>query len=160
MRNIICLSILVVLFGGCTAVPKALPMKEGMLPDFRVSGEITIENTSEDEKLRAWTGSIVDFLSHELERRGAIVAGNAPIVLKLNLTDKKENQFYAYWAYKCTVFFVLETGGGYMRHFQIEDVSGLSVQRACNFSVTKAVAEILTDDIILEYIKAEKILYE
>ncbi|MDP8266460.1 MAG: hypothetical protein P9M07_05880 [Candidatus Aceula meridiana] len=157
MRKLIII-LMCLFFVGCASVPKALPMKREMLPNFRVSSEIAIKNVSEDKELKPWTNSIVEFLSSELKKRGAIITDNAQIVLKVDLTKRDQNQFYAYWATKCTISFFVETGDGYKRFLETYDVSG-DIQRACDFSITKGVAAILTDSRILEYIKAEKVSY-
>lgn len=145
----------IVSVSGCASVPTAFPMKPGMVEDFQVNQSITIQNTGDSEILKKWTASTIDFLVQELEARGATIVSNAPIVLKVGITDTHENAFFSYWAYRCSIFLKVETGKGYVKEFKIDDVSGSSLQRACNFCVTKSVAAILNDKKIFEYISNE-----
>lgn len=140
---------------GCATTPTALPMKLGMIADFKISQSITIQNTGNDEVMKKWTTAIIDCLSKELEKRGATITSNSPIVLKVRVIDKQQNPFFAYWAYKCYVTIEVETGTGYTKEFKIDDVSGISLQRACDFCITKSVAAILNDEKILNYLKNE-----
>lgn len=138
---------------GCATTPTAFPMKPGMIADFKINQSITIQNTGDSEVLKKWTAATIDFLSKELERKGATITSNSPIVLKVGVTRREQNAFYAYWAYKCYIFLKVETGKGYTKEFEINDVSGLSLQRACDFCITKAAAAILNDEKILNYLK-------
>ena len=142
---------------GCAVTPTALPMKPGMVSDYQVDQPITIENTQRsNEALTAWTGAVVDFLSEELSRRGASVTDDAAAVISVEVTDTYQNFFYAYWAYKCCVSFSATTGDEFERAFRVCDVSGSDLQRACNFCVTKAVAEILDDRHVRTYLTSKQ----
>lgn len=141
---------------GCATTPIGIPMKSGMVPYFQIDQSIAIQNTGDSEVLEKWSSATISFLSKELEKRGAKIISNSPIVLKVGVTERNQNGFYAYWAYKCSIVIKVETGDGYKQYFNIDDVSGLSLQRACNFCITKAVAAILNDQKILDYIKVGK----
>ena len=132
-------------------------MKPGMVSDYQVDQPITIENTQRSNKeLTAWTGAVVDFLSEELSQRGASVTDDAAAVIGVEVTDTYQNPFYAYWAYKCCVSFSVTTGDEYKRAFRVCDVSGFDLQRACNFCVTRAVAEILNDHHVRTYLTSKQ----
>ena len=155
MKKLIYLLFMVMLVGGCATTPTAFPMKPGMLADFKINQSITIQNTGTEESFINWTNSTIDCLSKEIEKRGASITNDSPIVLKIAVTNKHQNFFYAYWAYKCIISFRVETGSGYAKEFEIYDVSGLSLQRACDFCITKAVAAVLNDKNIVSYLKNE-----
>ena len=151
MKKILIL-LLISLIAGCATTPRPFPMKPNMVSDFHINQSITIKNTASSEVFIKWTNATIDFLAKELEAKGATVVDNATRVLKVRITKISQNAFWAYWACKCIIILTVETGDGYKKEFTVGNVSGLNLQRACDFCITKAVATILNDKEILRYI--------
>jgi uncharacterized lipoprotein YajG len=152
MKQISFLLISIFLISGCATTPTALPIKDGMLDDFSTSNSIYLVNTANTPELKKWTNSLITFLSKQLVSHGAKITPDSSRKLEIEIIDTYQNGVYAYWAYKCQLTIRVKTEDGYVNEFDIKDISGLSLQRACNFCVTKTVANILNDSKIREYL--------
>ncbi len=152
MKNFCFLLIMIFIVSGCAMTPIALPLKEGMLTEFHTNNSIALVNNANKPDLKNWTNSVISFLSEQLEKRGAKMSPDSSRKLEIEITKVNQNGIYMYWAYKCDLILRVETGDGYVNEFNIHDVSGLSLQKACNFCVTKTVVEILNDLKIREYL--------
>lgn len=156
MKKICFLLISIFLISGCATTPTALPFKDGMLNDFSTSNSIYLVNTAKTPELKDWTNSVITFLSDHLVSHGAKISPDSSRKLEIEIIDTYQNGLYAFWAYKCQLTIRIKTGDGYVNEFDVNDVSGLSLQRACNFCVTRSVAKILNDPKTREYLGLSK----
>ncbi len=154
MKKIIALLCLTVLIIGCASVPTGITMKSGAVPYYDVNQAITIKNIGVSEDLKKWSVAIISLLSTELEKRGAKITSDSPIVLKVGIT--KRSQIPAGLLF-CNIVTEVRTGDGYKKNFNVgtgSDVS-LTFQKSCNSCVIKTVAAILNNEKISDYIKSK-----
>lgn len=99
--------------------------------------------------LRLWTETSLGVSRTELIRRGVKVTDNAPKVLKLSL-----NRACLRWAFRdvgCFVDLKVETGDGYVAHFEIDNRS-IDIHDSCDGAITRAVAAMFNDTEIRAYL--------
>jgi hypothetical protein len=123
------------------------------------------------------TDTAVSLLSRELKKRGMTVrdVGNdVPKVLKLSVTDISVSPISAprylkillapmapipggttidYIGYRATVFLSVEIGNGDKREYFATNDSGFSVKRACDGSISRVLADVLSDSSVIDYLK-------
>jgi hypothetical protein len=87
----------------------------------------------------------------ELGKRDVTITEDAQKELKLTVT--KANVYWGFAAIRCIVYLKVETGDGYTREFEGNNPSPWTLYRACDGAITRAVAAMLNDDMILNYIK-------
>ena len=76
---------------------------------------------------------------------------NAQKELKLTVTQAR--LYWGFSAIRCIVYLKVETGDGYSNEFEGNNASPATLYRACDGAITRAVAAMLNDDMILNYIK-------
>jgi len=135
---------------GCIT-PKPLPMKNGMIQNFQVKQAISIKSLRKYRYNEKWAHAAIGLLTSELEGRGATIREGAEHELQIGVVSVDQKLPAFSFTAICDIDFVVKTGSGYSKDFISHDVSG-NLQRACGFSLTKAVAEILNDEEILKYI--------
>lgn len=156
-------------------VPKMIPVKTEMLSE-QVSypcKEVTLINdhTAADKvslapcdqsfeqigaythkwfaNLWLWTETSIDVARAEMIRRGVKVTDTASKVLKLSL-----NRACLRWAFRdigCCIDLKVETGDGYVAHFEIDNRS-IDIHDSCDGAITRAVATMFNDPVIRAYL--------
>ena len=155
MKKIFSLLFLAIAASGCVIAPMASAVKPGTIAYFKTAQAITIENAGEDGSSRRWTKPLVNSLARELKANGARITGNTATVLKIKVTDVKQDSFYSLSTSKCSFDVKVEAGTGYTANFSVSDVSW-SMQKSANALVRKAVVEILEDRGIVEYLRGKE----
>lgn len=153
---------------GCTHhfVAQQCPMKPGMVPEFSGGQPVTIANARDAPEqvligsqgihkwmgnLQQWTDTAIGLVKTELEKRKIMTTEGANRQLKLSIT--RANIYWGFASIRCITSLKVETGDGYVREFEGNNVSPWTLHRACNGAITRAVAAMLNDDTILAYLK-------
>jgi len=155
MKKIFMFLVLAVVAGGCVVAPMASAVKPGVISGFKTTQTITIQNVAENGAYKRWTNPLVKSLSRELKADGAVITGNAPTILKVEITNVRQDSLYSLFTNKCSFDVKAETGSGYAADFSLSDVSW-SMQKSANALIRKAVAEILNDKEIVEYLRGKE----
>jgi len=162
------ITVQLIVFLGCTHyyVPQQYPLKLEMIPEFKGNQPISVKNTHTSNNivllgsqgghkwmgdLQKWTDTAVGLFKSELGKRDVIITEDAQKELKLTVT--KANIYWGFAAIRCIVYLKVETGDGYTREFEGNNPSPWTLYRACDGAITRAVAAMLNDDMILNYIK-------
>ena len=168
MSRIVTLITMITVFSGCAQhlVIDQYPMKPGMVPDFRGGQPLALLNAQANmENVNAGSASMVKYtanthqvtdtaikvLKTELEKRNIHTSEDADKQLRLAVLDIAI--VYGFGTYRCILHLEAETGDGYNGNFEGNNVSGHNPERACGGSVLRAVAAMLNDDTILDYLK-------
>jgi len=99
--------------------------------------------------LRQITDTAISLLSGELSNRGFFVEKEASKVLKVKVIETRISQDMGT---RCSMQFYVETADGYKRVYSAYN-SGFTHTRTCDGAITKAVADVLNDSKIIEYMK-------
>ncbi len=159
--------ILIITFTGCSIhyAPQPYPVGRDMVPTLKVKQAVDIINTQTDTKfkvpigpkkymkgnLREWTDTAVEVLKTELKKNDIAISDGASKMLKLSIT--RVNMFGGTWNTRCILYLKVETGDGYTKEFEGNNLSPEGFQVAGPFAVTNAVAAMLNNDKILGYLK-------
>jgi hypothetical protein len=159
--------ILMITFTGCSVhyVPQPYPVGGDRVPPLKVKQAVDIINTQIDTKfkvpigpdkymkgnLREWTDTAVQVLKTELKKNDIAVSDGASKMLKLSVT--RVNMFSGTWNTRCILYIKVETGDGYAKEFEGNNLSPEGFQIAGPFAVTNAVAAMLNNDKILGYLE-------
>jgi len=156
-------------------VPKTIPVRTEMLSEqvsypckevTLINDQIAAENVSLSTcgqsfeqagaythrwfaNLRLWTETSIDVARSEMTRRGVKVTNTAPKVLKLSLSSACLR-----WAFRdigCYVDLKVETGDGYVAHFEIDNRS-IDIHDSCDGAITRAVAAMFNNPMIRAYL--------
>ena len=155
MKKVFSFLLLVVMASGCVIAPMASGVKPGTISDFKTTQTITVQNVAENGAYRRWTNPLVKSLSRELAAKGATITGNASTLLKVEITNIKQDSFYGWNSNKCSFDVKVEAGNGYAMSFSVSDVSW-SLQKSANALVSKAVVEILSNKEVIEYLQTKE----
>lgn len=153
---------------GCTHyyTPKQYPLKPGMVEKLRTNQPVTIVNDQPDTEnkiiggqgghkwlgnLNQWTDTAIRLLKSEFEKRDITVVENSPKVLYLKINDA--NFYWGFFQIRCILYLTARTGGGYENEFKGNNASGWTIYRAADGAVTRAVAAMLNDHKIREYLE-------
>lgn len=151
------------LFACAPYAPQPHAMKAGMVDSFHSEATIRLVNgQSKDDfrikrmggipvNLKETTASTIAFLRTELAKNGIGFDPDTDKALKLSV-DELYQLFYIPGVDVCQVTCSLETSAGLQKQYQQKDVSGLDVFHACNFAITKVVAEIINDPEVRDFI--------
>jgi hypothetical protein len=167
MSRIVFLITILIGFSGCTQhlVIDQYPMKAGMIPDFRGGQPVALVNAQENkENVNAGSASMVKYtanthqvtdtaiqvLQTELEKRNINTSDDADKQLRIAVHDV--SVVYPFATYRCILFLKAETGDGYSGDFEGNNVSPHNPERACGGAVLRAVAAMLNDDAIQDYL--------
>ena len=152
--------ILAIIFTGCSIhyVPQPYPVGRDMVPKLKVKQAVDIINSQSKTKfkipigpheymrgnLQAWTDTAVEVLKTELKKNDIAVSDGAAKKLKLSVT--RVNIFSGTWNTQCILYLKVETGDGYAKEFEGNNLSPEGFQVAGPFAVTNAVAAMLNND--------------
>jgi hypothetical protein len=101
--------------------------------------------------MQKWTDTAAGLLKSELEKRGFDVTQGSPKEIKL--TVLRANLYWGFAAIRCILFLKVETSDGYTHEYEGNNASGWTLYRACDGAVTRAIAAMLEDKVILAYLK-------
>lgn len=154
-------------FDSRTYVPRMLPLKDGMVPDFTGRKNIRIFNGYKNSNLilitreyygaqyyadmKLWTDSAVDTLKRELENRNIQTNDTASKYIKLRITHAYARLLSGY--NNCRLFLEVETSKGHKKTFEIFNRYSGNYWRAIDGAVAMSVATMLNDHEILRFIK-------
>lgn len=146
---------------GCTYTANPWPMKPDMLTPFESTSAIKILNTSATEKapiygtgiktdLHQTTEATINLLKSELSKSGLNFDEESTKTIEISLKSLASVNYFV--ALGCDMTYQVETGDGYSKEIKVHNKSGLSLNLACDFAITKAVADIINDEQIRSYI--------
>jgi hypothetical protein len=163
------LSILLILLVtlGCTHhyVPEPDTFKLDDIHEFSSKNSISLENAQfateevlyastmghdEYANLPAWTDTAIAITQRELSKRGMHVADNQSKKLKLSVNSVKGT--FRPLSIRVIMTLSAETGDGYVGTYTGNNQSPANLYRAADGAVMRAVAEMLRDGKIVEYL--------
>jgi hypothetical protein len=161
--------ILLVLFVtvGCTHhyVPNAKTFKLDDIQEFSSTNYIWLENAQTDSEdllfatnmghkffgnLKGWTETAMAITERELTKRGMLVTANTAKRLKLSVNSIKGTFGFAVVRVETTL--IVETSDGYINTYVGDNRSPATIYRAADGAVMRAVAEMLRDSKIVDYL--------
>jgi hypothetical protein len=149
------------LVSGCTHRILPHPMKEGMVGEIKSQLPLEVVNIQKLEvvkieggigdnvNLRKSTDDAISLFKSELQKKGIEIRNDASRTLGVSVDKVVIGGF---WVSRCTVFITAETGDGFQKTFNEYNLSGVDPLFACQFAVTKAVALVLNNKNIHNYI--------
>jgi len=160
---------LLVLFvtAGCTHhyVPNASTFRLDDIREFSSTNSIWLENVQTDSEdllfatngghkfygnLQKWTKTAMAITERELAKRGMLVTGSASKKLKLSVSSIKGTFGFAVVRVETTL--KAETSDGYVNTYIGDNRSPATIYRAADGAVMRAVAEMLRDGNILDFL--------
>ena len=176
MKKIFCLIIVIsVIFPwiGCAYHYKATmyPVPDGSVQEFRGASTISIKNFCEQTKpvkmenflgdrtyadLVQATDIAIQVLEEELIKNGFSIDEMAEKEIKMSIENISYSRTYFvyFYTFRATTTLLVETGEGYKRRYNGYNVGGSmdKAYRTCDGSITKAVASMLNDQNIINYL--------
>ena len=156
------------ILSGCAQSYRAevYPIASSLITSqFSGSGPVSIKNEATEGRiqiggpnsagytfwgdLRQITDTAISLLSGELSNRGFLVEKDASKILKVKVIETRISQDMGT---RCSMQFYVETADGYKRVYSAFN-SGFTHTRTCDGTITKAVADVLNDSKIIEYLK-------
>ena len=169
VRNILILVTALFVLNGCTHhhVPEADTYDFDAIPEFTSSNSVSLVNVqSSDEVLFAtnmghkwygdlqqWTDVAIEITERELSLRGMKITGNAPRTLEMAITSASTTT--GGWGFSSHVTLQVVTGDGYKRII-IGDGPSPMLNRAADAGIMRAVAAMLKDEKILQYLTEQE----
>lgn len=158
------LAVCILTLAACAPyAPKPHPMKPDMVNGFHANASVNIVNNQPKDdfrikryggipvNLKETTATTISFLREELAKNGVSFDPAEPKTLKVSV-DELYQLFYIPGVDVCQVTCSVETSNGLQKIYQQKDVSGLDIFHACNFALTKVVAEIVNDQEIRTFL--------
>lgn len=153
--------ILFLTFCGCTYKASPYPMKRDMISTFHAESSLHIKNVQKKEivnmegvamqvNLKEATEAAINLLESELVSCGVKRDENSSRSLALSI-DKLHYSNY-FMTVGCTATISVETGNGLKKIVKEHNISGIGLPQACDFALTKAIASIVNDREIVNYI--------
>lgn len=149
---------------GCATPinPKISPVKPGMIPEYWFNESVSVVNVQTAETVRVqdtlWeinlketTDVAVDLIKWELSNRGFLIRDNANKVLEIIMSDVRVGLAAGGFGHKCTMVLKVRSGNGYYKYYEEYNVGWLPSN--CDFTITKTVAAMLSDEGIINYLK-------
>jgi len=167
ISRIVTLIAILIAFSGCTQhlVIGEYPMKPGMVPEFSGSEPLALVNAQDNTgnvmigsasgvkyttSTHQMTNAAMEMLETELEKRNISTHEDADKQLRLAVHDV--SIVYPFAHFRCVLHLKAETGGGYIGDFEGNNVAG-QPERACGGAVLRAVAAMLNDAAIQDYLR-------
>jgi hypothetical protein len=152
---------------GCTHyyVPDADTFRLDDIHEFSSKNAITLENAQDATKevlfastmghdnfanLSAWTATAIEITQRELSMRGMHVADNQSKKLKLSVNTVKGS--FRPLSMRVILTLSAETGDGYVGTYTGNNQSPANINRAADGAVMRAVAEMLRDSKIVDFL--------
>jgi hypothetical protein len=137
----------------------------GRVGEFRVPNAVELRNAQDDSQevllgqqgihkyvadLRAWTDIAIATMQADLSERGMPASPSPARSLELAVTRAT---FYAGFAnIRCIVMLDVETGDGFRASYEGNAASGMTLYKACDVAVARAVALALSHPRVLVYL--------
>jgi hypothetical protein len=152
---------------GCTHhyVPNASTFRLDDIHEFSSKNSIWLENAQTDSEdllfatnmghefygnLKGWTETAMAIAERELSKRGMLVTGSTPKKLKLSISSIKGTFGFAVIRVETTLN--VETSDGYVNTYIGDNRSPATIYRAADGAVMRAVAEMLRDGNIVDFL--------
>lgn len=166
MRNIAIVVGLAVL-SGCGTLdykPTEYPLREGLVPSFKVSGPVTVSNaqTATDEfivysymgtklgsNLKAITDTMAEQTRKEIQKNGTAGSG-APKSIALKV-DSLVSRYMMAMFWKSSIQFTATLGNGQVLSFDVPHTSG-SPHQNLNGNIAEGVMTMLKDERVRAYL--------
>ena len=157
--------VLLLLVTSCASQikPNISPVKPGMIPEYSFNQSVRvvnvqntqivrIEDTLWEVNLKETTDVAVELIEKELSKRGFQIQDNANKVLEIQIVDLRVGlAFVGIVVHKCTMVLKVRLGNGYFKYYQEYNLGGLPTN--CDFTITKTVSAMLSDEDIINYLK-------
>lgn len=141
---------------ACTPyAPQPNPMKSGLIVPFQSTTSVSLKNDQQQNKLRierfggipvnlqATTDETLKLLSEQLSLSGVTIDPAASKQLKLTVQELYQFPTPPPFTEICVVKAGLTTNTGLNKTYSVKNVSGVDIFHACDFALTKLVAEIM-----------------
>ena len=152
---------------GCTHhyVPNASTFKLDDIREFSSTNSIWLENAQTDSEdllfatqgahkfygnLQKWTKTAMTITEQELTKRGMLVTANSSKHLKLSVSSI--NGTFGFWVVRVETTLEVETADGYVNTYIGDNRSPAGLYRAADGAVMRAVAEMLRDGNIVDFL--------
>ena len=161
---------LVILFflGGCTHhyIPNPSTFKLDQINEFSSQNAISLINAQESSddvlflhfgahkyfgNLQKWTDTAIAITKRELADREMNIVEDSPKSLKLSIETAKGT--IGLYVARCETTLRAETGDGYVQTYKGDNRSPVTIYRAADGAVMRAVVEMLRDEKIIAYLK-------
>lgn len=155
---------------GCTTTvhykPKASTFKIDSISEFLSNKSVSLNNNQSSTldvlvltngrlyvygNLNEWTNSAIDITQRELVKRNMAIDEGATKMLKLSIETAKGTP--GTWVIRCETRLRVETGEGYVNTYIGDNRSPATIYRAADGAVMRAVANMLRDPKIIDYLK-------
>ena len=100
----------------------------------------------------AWTDVAITLAADELGKRAVTTVAEGKKTLKLSIT--RANLFWGFGAIRCILNLHVESGDGWTRDFEGNNVSPWTLERSIDGAVTRAVQAMLEDNGVRVYLEA------
>lgn len=150
---------------GCTYTAKPWPMKPEMVTPFQSSATIKVVNTqttgttlivntpAQKVNLKDATDKTITLLKEELGKSGVKHDDAVEKSLALSIDSVAFQNYFV--AVGCDITVTYATGDGDSNSLVVDNRSGIDLNYACNFAITKAVAAIINDSQVRNYLTSE-----
>lgn len=140
-----------------TYAPQPDPMKAEMISPFKSTSSINLINAQEQSQLRverfggipvnlqATTDETIKQLTEQLSLAGVKIDPKSSKQLKLQVQELYQFPTPPPFTEICTIKARLTTNNKTDKTYRVENFSGIDIFHACNFALTKLVAEIIND---------------
>jgi hypothetical protein len=146
---------------GCTYTAKPHPITPDMVSSFRSDASLQLKNLQTTEtaemdnlnlkfNLKETTKSAIELLEGELLSFGVKTDPTSTRSLGLSIDKLRYHNYFLLAG--CTVTMTVETGSGLKKTINEQNNSGLGIMPACDYAITMAVANVLNDSEIRNYI--------
>ena len=165
--NIFVLLIVSVLFGGCGTMqftPQEYPLRDGLIPPMKVSGNVTIKNSQDSKEaaiIYSYSGSklasdynaitqvMVDQATKELKKNGQLISSSKGKSIDLKVTYLLSRYKFMYW--KSELKYTAILGNGQKIDKIVTHGSGILAQNL-NGSITESVMDLFNDTAVRNYL--------
>lgn len=127
-----------------------------LINDQPFTDDVTLASYGHHEyvaDLNEWTAKAVALATRELSARGATIAPDADIVLKLSITHAETEAGFVQTF--CSTTLRVKTGDGYVHEYDANAGSPAHLSRAVDGAVTRVVAAMLRDQKIIRYLQGQ-----
>lgn len=166
------LSILLILgLSGCSRTqnytPVASTFKMDSIKEFSTNNSISLINTQKSTNniqfatrgaitfqgnLKEWTNTAIEITKRELTKRNMTIK-DEDISKKLKLSIEMARGTFGFWVMRTEIRLMVETEDGYNNVYIGDNRSPMSLYRAVDGAVMRAVASMLNDPKIISYLK-------
>ena len=165
--NIFVLLIVSVLFGGCGTMqftPQEYPLRDGLIPPMKVSGNVTIKNSQDSKEaaiIYSYGGSklasdynkitqvMVDQSTKELKKNGQLISSSKGKSIDLKVTYLLSTYKFMYW--KSELKYTATLGNGKKLDKTVTHGSGILAQDL-NGCIAESVIDLFNDTAVRNYL--------